>query len=455
VDRPTADQLPKPANLVTLQYDPSVWSLNTSYPTKYMGYSLTHRAIYNCLLEPSTDKVAEGYEAEHYNRPLGAITYKIDRLSQAGQLIFADYCTGEGEDSTCYQVTPGDDHQACTQAAETVLSTYRLVPNPFFGQVTTSPNHWVCQDAAGTIGLCSISYSIPLNTLAFTPDGQAWAAGNDGILLHRQGNAWNEISSPSIYPLYELSFSSQANGWTVGAGAQVLKWDGNTWKEVLPYHGPGEGPGGSTQVLYGVDAYTTNNAWMVGIITGIDGKNSPHALHWDGSDLVEENNFPECNCGLNTVLVLGQDNVFAAGGSDLGAMIFHWDGSIWSGTLIKGADNFYSLIQARDGTLWAGGIEVARNQLDTRGAIFRWDGMQWLRVAVPPLTGGIYSLSVLPTGQLVLGGDFTALRSGLDWQPITTDIAGFGWIADIEQDPQNTLWALTHSGNIFKLVISH
>jgi hypothetical protein len=64
-------------------------------------------------------------------------------------------------------------------------------------------------------------------------------------------------------------------------------------------------------------------------------------------------------------------------------------------------------------------------------------------------------LGALPTGQIVLGGDFTALWSGLDWQPITTDIAGFGWIVDIEQDSQGSLWALTHSGNIFRLRTSH
>jgi hypothetical protein len=39
----------------------------------------------------------------------------------------------------------------------------------------------------------------------------------------------------------------------------------------------------------------------------------------------------------------------------------------------------------------------------------------------------------------------------LDWQPITTDIAGYGWIVDIEQDAQGKVWALTHSGNLFTL----
>jgi hypothetical protein len=451
VDIPTNSQVAKPANLVSLKYDPSIWSLNTAYPSNYMGYSLSHRSIYNCLLEPVVEPALEGYEDERYSRSLGGTAYQIDRFSQEGVLAFASYCTGEGDDATCYQVTPGDDHEACVQAAETVLSTYELITNPFFGQVLTSPNHWTCQDASGTVGLCLISYSVPLNALAFTPSGQASAAGDDGLLLHLEGNTWNEVSSPTSHPLYDLSFASQANGWAVGDGAQVITWDGNEWSQVLPYHAPGEGPGGSTQVLFAVDAYTPNDAWMVGVMQGIDGKYSPYALHWNGNDLVEENAFPDCNCGLNAVLIIGPDNVYAAGGSDLGAVIFHWDGSAWSSSLLRGADHLYTLFQSSDGTLWAGGIEVARDQSDTRGAIFRWDGIQWLRLSTPPLTGGIYTLSVLPTGELVLGGDFTALRSNLVWQPINTDIAGYGWIVDMEQDPQHNLWALTHSGNIFKL----
>lgn len=454
IDRPAFAQLAKPANLVTMEFDPYVWGLNTYYPTTYMGYSLTHRTIFDCKLEPSVEQGVEGYEVENYNRALGATTFEIARVSQAGSLLFANYCAGEGEDSTCYKMTPGDNHEACTQAAEEVLATYKLIPNPFYGNVIASPNRWACQDAAGTVGLCMISYSIPLNTLAFTPDGQAWAAGDDGILLHREGQTWTEISSPATHPLYDLSFSNPLSGWAVGDGAQVLHWDGYEWNEALPYHGPGEGPGGSTQGLYAVDAYTGNDVWMVGAMIGIDGKTSPYALHWNGSELVEENAFDECNCGLNAVLVHRQDDVFAAGGSDLGAIIFHWDGTTWSSTLMAGADHLYALNQAIDGSIWVGGIEAARDLSDSRGVLFHWDGTHWIRVALPPLTGGIYALTALPTGQIVVGGEFTAMRTELEWQSITTDIAGFRWIVDIEQDPQGKLWALTRSGNIFNLIIS-
>ena len=454
IDRPAYAPPGKPANLITMEYNPTIWNLTTSYTTGSMGYSLTNRSIYECKLEPAVGVGVEGYEVEHYNRPLGSTTYEIARVSQVGILLFANYCTGGGENYTCYQMTPGDDHTACTEATEAVLSSYKLISNPFYDSTAKPPNRWACQDAAGTVGLCSISYSIPLNALAFTPDGQAWAVGDDGIIFHREGQTWNKVSSPAKNPLYDLSFSSTSNGWSVGDGAEVLRWDGSQWSEVLQYHGPGEGPGGSTQVLYSVDAYNINEAWMVGVMKGIDGKNSPYALHWDGKDLLEETAFPVCNCGLNAVLVRGRDDIYAAGGSDLGAIIFHWDGSSWASTQLAGADHLYMLSQAMDGSLWAGGIEVARNQSDARGALFHWDGNQWQRVSLPPLTGGIYALSALTTGQIVLGGDFTALRSGLEWQAISTDIAAFQWMVDIEQDPMGNVWALTKSGNIFQLEIS-
>ncbi len=450
LDRPTYAQLSKPANLVSLQYNPSVWTLNSYYPTATMGYSLSNRSIYDCRLEPSVGKGVEGYEVEKYNRSIGTTSFQIARASLGGELLFANYCTGSDANSTCYQMTPGADHTTCTQAAEEVLATYKLIPNPFFN-VTSSTNRWICQDQAGTVGLCLISYSVPLNAMAFSPAGQAWAIGDDGIILNLVGTLWKEVSSPASHPLYDLSFSGLTSGWAVGDGAEVLQWNGDTWSETLPYHGPGEGPGGTTQVLYAVDAASKDDVWMVGSMKGIDGKFRPYTLRWDGTELVEENTFPDCNCGLNAVLVRSHNDVYAAGGSDLGAMIFHWDGSAWTSTLLPGADHLYALSQADDGSIWVAGIEVARDQSDTRGALFQWDGTQWQRISLPPLTGGIYALSILPTGQIVLGGDFTALRNGLSWQPITTDIAGYGWIVDIEQDPQGSVWALTRSGNIFKL----
>src|SRR4030065_892144 len=178
--------------------------LNSYSPTSYMGFSLSNRSIFDCRLEPSVGKGAEGYDVEKYTRPIGSTPYQIARVSLGGELLFANYCTGNDTDYTCYQMTPGVDHDACSQAAEEVLATYKLIPNPFFS-VNSSTNRWICQDQAGPVGVCLISYSVPLNALAFSPDGQAWAVGDDGIILHREGATWKEVSSPAIHPLYDLS----------------------------------------------------------------------------------------------------------------------------------------------------------------------------------------------------------------------------------------------------------
>jgi len=65
--------------------------------------------------------------------------------------------------------------------------------------------------------------------------------------------------------------------------------------------------------------------------------------------------------------------------------------------------------------------------------------------------GGVYQLSILPEGQLVLGGDFSALWTGSEWQPIMASLAGYGWIVDLDMDLQGVVWALTRSGNLFRL----
>ena len=77
IDRPTYSRQVKPINLVSMEYDPTAWKLNSYYPTASMGYSLNNRAIYDCRLEPSLGMGAEGYEVEQYNRPIGATTFQI------------------------------------------------------------------------------------------------------------------------------------------------------------------------------------------------------------------------------------------------------------------------------------------------------------------------------------------------------------------------------------------
>jgi hypothetical protein len=140
-----------------MQYDSNLWSLNTAYSGPYMAYALTHTSNYGCALDPTMLTDTGGYQVENYSRPLGSTEYEITRVSQAGVLLFTNYCTGDGEDATCYQMTPGTDHEACTRDSEAVLASYQLNPNPFFGPLLSSDNQWSCQNQSGEQGLCLIS----------------------------------------------------------------------------------------------------------------------------------------------------------------------------------------------------------------------------------------------------------------------------------------------------------
>ena len=57
LDRPTYALLAKPANLVSMQYNPGVWMLNSYYPSSYMGYSLSNRSIFGCTSMPAAQMV--------------------------------------------------------------------------------------------------------------------------------------------------------------------------------------------------------------------------------------------------------------------------------------------------------------------------------------------------------------------------------------------------------------
>ena len=83
---------------------------------------------------------------------------------------------------------------------------------------------------------------------------------------------------------------------------------------------------------------------------GIDGKFSPYALHWNGTDFVEQNEFADCNCGLNTVLVISNDDAFLRrwwlrpGGDGLSLGWLEW-----TSVMLPGAGSFIPSVQAIDG----------------------------------------------------------------------------------------------------------
>jgi hypothetical protein len=120
-----------------------------------------------------------------------------------------------------------------------------------------------------------------LSGIAATSPGNAWAVGDyyngtaqQTLTEHWNGTAWRRVPSPNPggssanNTLSGITATSPGNAWAVGeysgrTDAQTLveHWNGTAWRRV-----PSPDPGGSSNpnVLHGVAATSSGNAWAVG-----------------------------------------------------------------------------------------------------------------------------------------------------------------------------------------------
>jgi hypothetical protein len=64
-----------------------------------------------------------------------------------------------------------------------------------------------------------------------------WAVGNNGTILHYDGNlnnTWDSVSSPTDDCLYGICGSAADDTWAVGANGTVLYYDGESWQQLPP-----------------------------------------------------------------------------------------------------------------------------------------------------------------------------------------------------------------------------
>lgn len=142
-----------------------------------------------------------------------------------------------------------------------------------------------------------------LDGVAAASSSEAWAVGycysNSGVktvILHWDGTAWTRVPSPdpggsrgSALTAVAVVPGSPATAWAVGSygvgtlGANqslILHWDGTAWTKV-----PNPNPGGTAalNLLNGVTALSSSQAWTVGCYTTSLTTNC-HTLveHWDG-----------------------------------------------------------------------------------------------------------------------------------------------------------------------------
>ena len=183
-----------------------------------------------------------------------------------------------------------------------------------------------------------------LQGLAIRSSNDIWAVGavgvpnlENGVLEHWDGTSWT--ASSDAPPGAELRFATVVPGgdiWAVGATYLpqskttnlALHYDGTTWQTIATPN-----PSSFQNLLHGVVAISSTDAWAVGFDAPTNGVPAQaQSMHWDGVNwaLVP---MVVPSSGVSRprhVVALSSSDVWATGDDQAGALIEHWNGSVWS-----------------------------------------------------------------------------------------------------------------------------
>lgn len=267
----------------------------------------------------------------------------------------------------------------------------------------------------------------------------AWAVGYTDespartLAMHWDGSQWSVVPSPNPASsggnyLYGVTALAHDDVWAVGkAGDQaaILHWDGSTWSTTAV-------PAFAYSALYSVEGAASDDVWAVGS-QGYDNRYT-WALHWDGSawSVVNTPNPAGYENALQSLSVVSQDDIWAAGWSTAGGSVYsgtilHWDGTLWSVSPISGTEGAEGIKASPETTgsfqlfgidsesstrAWAVGWGL--DFTNRKNVILKWDGSTWTRYPSPNQSSFFnesFSVTAAAPGEVWAGGS-TGTGSG-------------------------------------------
>jgi photosystem II stability/assembly factor-like uncharacterized protein len=307
------------------------------------------------------------------------------------------------------------------------------------------------QQAPGSWIDVSIPETYTLKSIAMSSITDGWIVGSEGfdalgdpvgsVILHWNGSSWSRVASPDNTALYSVATVSANNAWAGGGSdgifPKILHWNGSAWSDaVIP---------SMTGVINSIAMRTASDGWAVG---GSDNCQIPNGsyegtiLHWNGTAWSVASGLPDIL--LNSVAALSADDVWVAGSychnvsvlhTDYGAVLGHWDGSVWHMDIRTPAPyGFVSIAALSSNDVW-----VTSNG----GTIVHWDGHQWNNVSSPTSDTLMSVVMASPTDGWAVGGDQIFGQH----QPVVLHWDGNTWETAITPASHRLLGAKTLSEN--------
>jgi hypothetical protein len=232
-----------------------------------------------------------------------------------------------------------------------------------------------------------------------------WAVGQDGtysspdaasLILHWNGTAWTQVASPDpstgTYPdnnLTGVSGDSASDVWAVGyyqssslaEATLVLHWNGTAWTQVTS-----PDPADYYDILQSVSAVSPTDAWAVGYDGALSGSASQSlVLQWNGSTWSQVTS-PDPGATYNELDGVSADaatdaQTVGASGDPRYTIEAQWNGSTWTQSSDTFSTYLYSVDALSPTDAWAVG-ETVDGQKDI-SLITYWNGTTWSRSAHP------------------------------------------------------------------------
>jgi hypothetical protein len=171
-----------------------------------------------------------------------------------------------------------------------------------------------------------------LTSISGTSDTDIWAVGFDGTIVHYDGVAWTQITSPTTQHLSDVWAAAPNDAWAVGTNSTLLRWDGTQWTNIYPVSG--------SMLFEKVQAIGPNEALIL--------NDSREILRWNGTDVF--------HYGLGQsgwtydFWALGPNDVWAVG---FWGTVEHFDGTSWVDVDAQAGLSMSGVWAAPNGDVWA------------------------------------------------------------------------------------------------------
>jgi len=248
-----------------------------------------------------------------------------------------------------------------------------------------------------------------LRSVAAVDANTVWAVGKgagtdfiDRTLIQQwNGSAWSVVASPNPSlngdVLHGVSAVSSTDAWAVGvantrsgnfARALTLHWDGASWLDVAP-----PDVAGQADQLLAVSALSSQAVWAAGYsFSPSTGGHKPLISFWNGNYWTitpVPSVFNSASAELNGVTALDVNNAWAVGSTQDGngatlPLVMHWNGTAWSVATLPNVVAGGNVETTLRGVSASAANDVwAVGNLSGKNLTLHYDGLVWSMVSSP------------------------------------------------------------------------